>query len=313
MPQVIAAHDGSEIVPLEAVGQHRPVRVQTWVPGRIVAELDRHSRELLQGWGRAAGWLTVALADCVPPDGVVQTHHWDALRAPEAIAAVGSDNWPTADKVAVHTLLDEFGRRVPPLLDELPRQVVHQDLNDFNVLAAADAIGRHHISGVLDFGDVLHTARVSELAIAVAYAMLRKADPLLAAADVVRGYCELAPLTDDELAAVFPIAAARLCVNALTWTARARSNGEYARLRMRHTWPTIRQLAAIPPSLAHAALQAAIERPSRPGGAVAKPAPHPQVVSRAFTPVDDAGAAHQRRAERRRPSGWPPSCRRLRR
>ena len=121
------------------------------------------------------------------------------------------------------------------------------------------------ISGVLDFGDVLHTARVSELAIAVAYAMLRKPDPLLAAADVVRGYCELAPLTDDELAAVFPIAAARLCVNALTWTARAGSNGEYARLRMRHTWPTIRATRD-DPAVARARHAAGGRRPCEPGG-----------------------------------------------
>ena len=114
VPQVIAAHDGSELSWLDTAGQRRPVRVQTWVPGRIVADVDRHSSELLQGWGRAAGWLTVALAECVPPDGVSQTHHWDALRAAEAIAAVGADNVHAADENAVRTLLEEFERRVPP-------------------------------------------------------------------------------------------------------------------------------------------------------------------------------------------------------
>lgn len=287
VPQVVATRDGGEIVQLEHGPVRHPVRVQTWVPGRIVAELSRHSGQLLRGWGRAAGWLTVALSDSDPPDGVTQTHHWDALRAPEAIAAVWTDTVADTDQAAVLRLVAEFEHRLPPLLDALPRQVVHQDLNDFNVLATVDAIGRHRITGVLDFGDVLHTARVSELAIAVAYAMLRKPDPLLAAAQVVRGYTELAPLTDDELAAVFPIAAARLCVNAMTWTARAGTNGDYAQSRMRYTWPTIRLLATIPPSLAHVALRDAAERLSAPATVSARSTPHPQVVSPAFSPAPE--------------------------
>lgn len=303
VPQVLATRDGAEIVPLDVDGASRPVRVQTWLPGRIISDLTRHSADLLAQWGRAAAFLTAALADCRPPAGVAQTHHWDALRAPEAITAGLTADISGPERMAVELLVQRFDDCVPARLDNLPRQVVHQDLNDFNVLAVPDDVGRHRITGVLDFGDVLHTARVSELAVAVAYAMLRKPDPLVAAAEVVRGYAQITAPSDDELAVIFPIAAARLCVNAVTWTARSGTNGSYARARMQYTWPTVRLLAELPPELAYATLRDAVGRAEKTPVIVA-PAPtgHLEPVSRAFTPVPD-------RPRRRTDSGVPATTR----
>jgi Ser/Thr protein kinase RdoA (MazF antagonist) len=135
-----------------------------------------------------------------------------------------------------------------PWLEKLPTGVVHQDLNDFNVLAMPGPDGRLVISGVLDVNDSLYTVRVAELAIAVAYALLRQQEPLEAAAAVVAGFHGTAPLSEEEVTVVFPLAAARLCVNATTWTRRTtESHHPYGRERMRHTWPTLRKIATISP------------------------------------------------------------------
>jgi 4-aminobutyrate aminotransferase-like enzyme len=139
-------------------------------------------------------------------------------------------------------------------LERLPQGVVHQDLNDFNVLAAPDADRRMRLSGILDFSDALPTAAVADLAVAVAYAMVRKPDPLIAAMHVVAGYAERRSLSKAELQAIYPLAVARLCVNAATWTSRTDAAGMYGRARVRHTWPTIEQLTAVPPPLAAAAI-----------------------------------------------------------
>jgi hypothetical protein len=136
--------------------------------------------------------------------------------------------------------------------------VVHQDLNDFNVLAHPGPDGRLEISGVLDVNDSLHTVRVAELAIAVAYALLRQDDPLEAAATVVAAFDATARLSREEVSVIFPLAAARLCVNATTWTRRTtESHHPYGRERMRHTWPTLRRIAAISPDAAEQRLLSA--------------------------------------------------------
>ena len=59
---------------------------------------------------------------------------------------------------------------------------------DANVLADADEDGVPRISGIVDLGDSLYGVRAAEVAIAAGYAMVRKADPLAAAAEVVAGF-----------------------------------------------------------------------------------------------------------------------------
>ena len=63
--------------------------------------------------------------------------------------------------------------------------MIYNDANDYNVLV--DAAGTRVVS-LLDLGDVVHSAAVCDLAIAIAYVMLDKQDPIAAAAEVVAGY-----------------------------------------------------------------------------------------------------------------------------
>ena len=69
------------------------------------------------------------------------------------------------------------------------------------------------VSSVIDFGDMVHTCTVCNLAVAAAYAMLDKPDPLAAAAHVVAGYHQVFPLTEQELALLYPLICARLCIS----------------------------------------------------------------------------------------------------
>lgn len=91
-------------------------------------------------------------------------------------------------------------------LDHLPHQLIHNDANEHNVLVGPDGV----VSGLIDFGDVVFTARVCGLAIAGAYAMQGCADPARAVVDVVRGYHEVTPLSVDELAVLWELMLARL-------------------------------------------------------------------------------------------------------
>jgi 4-aminobutyrate aminotransferase-like enzyme/Ser/Thr protein kinase RdoA (MazF antagonist) len=249
VPTVIPADNGDTVVD---IGSSRLAQVHSWLPGRMLADLGSHSAGLLAELGAVAARMTRALATApVPPASA--GHPWDLLRAGETIAAgIGSVAEPER-RENVQRIASWYTRALDAHLGSLPRAVVHHDLNDFNVLAERGADGRHTLCGVLDFADALHTTRISELAVAVAYAMLRKTDPLSAATAVVRGYRGEAELTDAELAVLYPMAAIRLCVNAVTWTHRGR--GAYARERMKHTWPAITILARTPPELAEALLR----------------------------------------------------------
>jgi 4-aminobutyrate aminotransferase-like enzyme/Ser/Thr protein kinase RdoA (MazF antagonist) len=261
-PRVIRTLDGRDVLEGE---DDRVLRVYDWLEGSMLAELDTHSPALLREWGAAAAELVTTFEQLEPPAAVAGTHRWEVARSAESVAAgIEAVTEPDARRL-IETIMDWFDRWAEHGLASLPRGVVHQDLNDFNVLAAPDDAGQMRITGVLDFSDALDTVTIAELAIAVAYAMPRRSDPLTAAMQVVAGYAERRPLADEELAAIYPLAAARLCVNAVTWTQRRATTGsEYGEARMRHTWPTLELLSRTPPRLAEAALREAAGREPTP-------------------------------------------------
>ena len=72
---------------------------------------------------------------------------------------------------------------------KLRHGVIHGDANDHNVL-----VRQGRVAGLIDFGDLVYSAVVCDLAIAVAYAMLAKPQPLDVAGAIVRAYHERLPL-----------------------------------------------------------------------------------------------------------------------
>ena len=72
----------------------------------------------------------------------------------------------------VATALDRFDAQVAPVLGGLRAQVVHNDLGRANVLVD----DRGAVSGIIDFGDMTHTALVCDLAVAIGDVVNGRAD-----------------------------------------------------------------------------------------------------------------------------------------
>ncbi|MEY4222914.1 MAG: hypothetical protein RL334_1556, partial [Chloroflexota bacterium] len=135
----------------------------------------------------------------------------------------------------VRRLHANYLEHAQPLLAALPRQAIHGDLNDYNVLAggAGGAGGRRRL--------------------AAAYAVLGKADPLAAAAQVVRGYHRSNPLTEPEIAVLFHLINARLCMSTClaAYQQRQRPADAYLSISQRAIQSALPQLAGIHPRFAH--------------------------------------------------------------
>lgn len=266
LPRPIPTNDGRFHVIASTPKGDRMIRVLSWLTGTPLAEQEQHSDELLSELGLVAGRVSNALTSMQEPSAPI-THDWDMRRARDvvdsSIAAV-ADPRNRADVAEVMSWFDE----IEPLLADLPRAVAHQDLNDSNILVDRDSTGRQAISGILDVNDALYTVRVAELAVATAYAMVRKDDPMHVARLVVAGFDAVAPLTDDEFAVIFPLAAARLAMNATTWTQRnAIGHNPHGVKRMQYTWPALAKVARIDPDYAEAALRHACGRSAHPDAA----------------------------------------------
>ncbi len=256
LPRLIKTFDGQSIAsePSEAAPLH--VMILTWLPGRLVSDLAFRDAELQREIGNVAGRLVRAGEGYHHP-AAVRTHLWDIRHADtQVLSHLEHVTDPAHRDIAINAV-EWFRRDVVPHLDSLPTSVVHQDLNDYNLLVSRGEDIRWHLSGVLDFGDALETVSVAEVAVAVAYAMLDEPVPLRAAQHVVEGFHEVRPLSDDEVACILPLAAARLAVNATVWTSRLENvrSHDYAASRMVKTWPVLEKLVTLDHQFALAALR----------------------------------------------------------
>ncbi|HEX8726663.1 MAG TPA: aminotransferase class III-fold pyridoxal phosphate-dependent enzyme [Gemmatimonadaceae bacterium] len=215
-PRVVPAADGARLVRATAPdgGEHL-VWAITRLPGRPLADLRLPSPSLLGRLGRAVARLDAALADFDHP-AVHREFRWNLDRARRVVAERRALIADPALGAAIDALSRAFDAHTEPVLPTLRRAVVHGDLNDYNVLVAwDDPPGADvRVSGIVDFGDMVASYAVADLAIAVAYAVLDASDPLAAAAPIVAAFHAERPLEERELGALFGLVAMRLCVSA---------------------------------------------------------------------------------------------------
>ena len=145
-----------------------------------------------------------------------------------------------------------------PRLPSLRRSVIHNDANDHNVVV--DDAGLR-VSGLLDFGDLVHSVTAQEAAVACAYAMLGRADPVAVMGRIVAGFDSTCPLTADELDALPSLILARLGASVAISALQARlAPDPYLRVSEGPAWALIDWFETMPGS----ALRAAVHEARRP-------------------------------------------------
>ncbi len=252
VPVVCATKKGEQITSIQGPdGTRHFVRLLTYLPGRPLALVRPHDAHLLASLGRFFGNIDRALQD-FDHAAAHRDFHWDLKNAgriiPRYLDLIGSP----ADRDLVKGLYERYQTAVEPQLPDLRRGVIHSDANDYNVLVEADGKWQHQVTGVIDFGDMVYTQTVNEVAIACAYAMLDKADPLAAAKSIVGGYHQVYPLAEPELAVLFDLIRMRLCMSVCHCAHQSHQEPEnqYLRISEKPAWALLRRLADIHPRLA---------------------------------------------------------------
>lgn len=200
-PRVVAGISGETIVIATLGGcAKRLVRVVRYLEGVPLAKVEVQPAGLLYDFGRKLGQLNESLRDFDHP-GAHRDFHWDLAQGVQVVEQWGPRI--KADWLRELVLGFRFGS-----LNHLRKSVVHGDANDYNVLVDEDKV-----VGLIDFGDIVYSYTVGDLAIAIAYVVLGKEDPFAAAAPVIEGYREQFTLTKDELDALWPLVRLRLCMS----------------------------------------------------------------------------------------------------
>jgi 4-aminobutyrate aminotransferase-like enzyme/aminoglycoside phosphotransferase (APT) family kinase protein len=226
-------------------GRTHFMRLLTFLPGEVLARVNPHSPELLRSLGRVLATIDNALMGFTHP-AARRKLKWDLQHADwirEYIRYIER----FSRRAIVERFLFIFEEEVKPKLAGLRAAVIYNDANDYNLLVGENDAGAREVIGVIDFGDMVHTNTICELAVGAAYAMLSKPDPIAAAAEIVAGYHGVFPLFEEELEVLYPLICARLAVS-VTNSAYQRTvepGNEYLTVSEQPAWELIERLTDV--------------------------------------------------------------------
>jgi 4-aminobutyrate aminotransferase-like enzyme/Ser/Thr protein kinase RdoA (MazF antagonist) len=171
------------------------VRLYDVLPGDSRIAAADLSDAALVAWGETTARLGQALRGFAHPHALREIP-WDVQHALSGRAMLDDVRDPRVRSL-VARVLDEFEHRVAPVWGRLRAQVLHTDLTVDNTLT--DEAGR--ITGIVDFGDMSHTALVADLASVLdSLGAGRDGDELFRVARLVLdGYERRVPLEELEL------------------------------------------------------------------------------------------------------------------
>ena len=177
--------------------------------------------------------------------------HWDLANAWNTIRELSGNIILRSDRALVEDVVDHLTVRAP-LLEKLPKQVIHGDINDLNVLVADG-----EIAGLIDFGDSppFLANRRGRHRCHLRHA--RTDDPIAVAEDVVTGYVEVAHATRDEADAIYDLIRARLAVSVCVAASRRHLGNDHHMVSEDDAWELLERLDYVDAVAAAARLVAA--------------------------------------------------------
>jgi len=219
-PTVLRATSGEYSVMLESEGRSHIARVVSYLEGKPLGGTvpDAH---LARDMGRYLARLGRALSDFSHP-GADHRLLWDMKQAASLRELLQYIDDRETRGLASRTL-DNFEANICPLFSTLRWQVIHNDMNPENVLLDESASGK--IAGVIDFGDMMRSPLIIDVAVAASYLRTLDGNPLTLIAEFIAGYHGEMPLSRKEIDILHDLTNVRLMTTVLILAWREASRG----------------------------------------------------------------------------------------
>ncbi|OLP01520.1 4-aminobutyrate aminotransferase [Mycolicibacterium porcinum] len=187
------------------------VRLLRHLPGGTLIETGYLPPATVAELGTLAARVSRALAGFTHP-GLDRVLQWDLRFGAEVVRNLVSHVDDDDARSRLRTAADEAWARIEPLADALPRQAVHMDLTDANVVVSHGVGGVVHPDGIIDFGDLADSWAVSELAITLSCVLQHPGGDPTAVLPGIRAFHALRPLSVAEAEALWPLLVLRTAV-----------------------------------------------------------------------------------------------------
>lgn len=265
VPLPIRALDGREIVEVDGSDTRLRVRLFSFIEGAPLRRFAYLAPSVLRATGDLAARIAHTLQGFRHPadDRRLQ---WDLRVAAEVVAALAPEVRDPRRRAMVERTIEQAAKALTGFLPELRLQVIHGDVNDWNILAQRDDSGRPVPVAIIDFGDLSLSWTAAECAILASSATEHAPErPLQTAREVVRGFHARLPLKEAEVAALPALIAARAAVSAVSCDQQVtlQQGTEYAVDALQSGWTRLEAIAKVPFELGRSVFREACGMPLR--------------------------------------------------
>jgi len=205
-PIVLENKHNQDLLDFDDNSQIYKFRIVSYIEGDLYCDVDINHSGLHYSLGKLIAEITHAFGDF---DNLTANREllWDLTNLvkikPLLRYFVGEQ------KKTLNRILNNILDNTLPILKKLPQQIIHNDANNTNLIAS-EVKGNLSCVGLFDFGDMVYTHRICELAIAMAYALMDQEDILKTARSIVDGYRSMSSLLEEEILVLPELIKARL-------------------------------------------------------------------------------------------------------
>lgn len=208
--RMVSSCDGTPVPIVARKDRAHAMRLVTHLPGVTFDDGGLISTSGLESIGALIGAVSAALADFDHPSA---SHFmaWDI-----ANGLIHDDElWSGLARDAACALEPARPRldNAVEAMATLPRQVIHNDGHAGNLLRSGP--GSDRVIGIIDFGDLVHTVTIADLAVSGANLAPHQADPIGALVALVDGFRSVRSVSRAELEALPDLLLCRLVLSTL--------------------------------------------------------------------------------------------------
>lgn len=217
VPRVVAATNGDRMISVQGDdGRVHTARLLTWIHGVPLEDADIDV-SVARPLGRALARLGKALQGY---EHLSSNYHllWDLKRAARLRKLLPHVADPGVSDLC-KGVLDRFESQVEPVLGDLRWQVIFNDLNPGNVLF--DPGSPDEVAGIIDFGDMVYSPLIVDVAVACAYLVREDGDTLGDVELFLDAYTSVLPLGAEEVGVLYSLIILRMVATVLISNWRA--------------------------------------------------------------------------------------------
>lgn len=272
VPVSVPGLDGHPIQPVTVAGQSTVARLVSYLDGEPLSDSAYLAPPIVAALGDLAGRAARALATFdgpVPP----RELQWDLRNAHEVVTRLARFVTVPGGPEAARSTADAAAEALAPVVDRLPVQVIHGDLTADNVIATVDGDGRRRPVGIIDFGDLMRSWGIGELAVTCSSLLPYAGADLSVLLPAIRAFDEVRPIADDELTALWPLIVLRAASLMVSGRHQASidSANQYATGNLDHEWRIFEVATGVPLDVMTELMRSAIRPPVAPPVAAGRP------------------------------------------